>query len=162
MGCCISEVEDVVKVSGPKVMLFDVLAVVDALGALFTAAAVLGFYLLGMKTWIFQERVLKQEPQVSQAPQVMPQVAQLQLREAFPECWERDRVKTFLLLFSLLETGSRRDRTTQRGRFLHFLRVLVRIRTGKAQLSGHKLGAVLAIANRFVEGCRSPDEALVC
>ena len=47
MGCCISEVEDVVKVSGPKVMLFDVLAVVDALGALFTAAAVLGFFFAG-------------------------------------------------------------------------------------------------------------------
>ena len=49
MGCCILEVEDVVKVSGPLVMLFDVLAVVDALGALLTAAAVLCFCLLGMK-----------------------------------------------------------------------------------------------------------------
>ena len=46
MGCCVSVVEDVVKVSGPSVLLFDVLAFVDAFGALFTAAAVLGFCLL--------------------------------------------------------------------------------------------------------------------
>ena len=44
------------------------------------------------KTWIFQERVLKQEPQVSQVPQVVPQEVQLPLRKVFPECWERDRV----------------------------------------------------------------------
>ena len=38
-----------------------------------------------------------------------------------------------------LETGSGKDRTTQRGRSSHFLRVLVRPRMGKAQLSGHEL-----------------------
>ena len=92
MGCCVLEVEDVVKVSGPLVMLFDVLAVVDASGALLTAAAVLCFCLLGMKTWIFQERVLKQEPQVSHLLQVVPQEVQLPLLEVFPGCWERDRV----------------------------------------------------------------------
>ena len=81
-------VEDVVKVSGPLVLLFDVLAFVDAFGSLFTAAAVLGFCLLGMKAWIFRKQVFVQEPQVSQAPQVV----QLPLREVFPECWERDRV----------------------------------------------------------------------
>ena len=43
MGCSVFEVEDVVKVSGPLVMLFDVLPAVDAFGALLTAAAVLGF-----------------------------------------------------------------------------------------------------------------------
>ena len=37
------------KVSGPLVMLFDVLAAVDTFGALLTAAAVLVFCLLGMK-----------------------------------------------------------------------------------------------------------------
>ena len=77
MGCCVLEVEDVVKVSGPLVMLFDVLAAVDAFGALLTAAAFLGFCLLGMKTWIFQER---QESQVSQV-QVVPQHVQLSMRE---------------------------------------------------------------------------------
>ena len=51
-----------------------------------------GFCLLGMKTWIFQERVLKQESQVSQVPQVVPQQVQLPLREVFPECWERNSV----------------------------------------------------------------------
>ena len=35
----------------------------------------------------------------------------------------------------------KKGRTTQRGRFPHFLRVLVRMRTGKAQLSGHRLGS---------------------
>ena len=44
-----------------------------------------------MKTWIFQERVFQQGPQVSQAPQVVQEVQPL-LREVFPECWERDRV----------------------------------------------------------------------
>ena len=39
MGCCVLVIEDVVEVSGSVVMLFDVLAVVDAFGALFTAAA---------------------------------------------------------------------------------------------------------------------------
>ena len=43
------------------------------------------------------------------------------------------------LLSSLHVTGFVRDRTTQRGRFSHFLRVLARTRTGKAQLSGHRL-----------------------
>ena len=47
----------------------------------------------------------------------------------------------FFLLSSLRVSGYKRDRTTQRGRFHHFLRVLVRMRTGKAQLSGHKLGS---------------------
>ena len=47
--------------------------------------------MLGMKTWIFQERVFQQGPQVSQAPQVVQEVQPL-LREVFPECWERDRV----------------------------------------------------------------------
>ena len=88
MGCCVLEVEDVVKVSGALVMLFDVLAAVDAFGALLTAAAVLGFCLLGMKTWIFQER---QESQVSQV-QVVPQHVQLPMREVFLECWEHNRV----------------------------------------------------------------------
>ena len=85
-GCCVLDVEDVVKVSGPFVMLFDVLAAVDAFGALLTAAAVLGFCVLGMKTWIFQKQ---QESQVSQVPQVVPQHVQLPLREVFPECWEQ-------------------------------------------------------------------------
>ena len=85
---CVLVVEDVVKVSGPLVLLFDVLAFVDAFGSLFTAAAVLSFCLLGMKAWIFRKQVFVQEPQVSQAPQVV----QLPLREVFPECWERDRV----------------------------------------------------------------------
>ena len=92
-GCCMLEVEGfVIKVNDPSVVLFDVLAAVDAFGVLLTAAAVLGFCLLGMKTCIFQERVLKQESQVSQVPQVVPQQVQLPLREVFPECWERNRV----------------------------------------------------------------------
>ena len=47
----------------------------------------------------------------------------------------------FFLLSSLRMTGLKRDRTTQRGRFPHFLRVVVRMLTGKAQLSGHRLGS---------------------
>ena len=65
-------------------MLFDVLAVVDAFGALLTAAAVLGFCLLVMKTWIFLEQVFEQGPEVSQAPQEMLQELQPLLREVFP------------------------------------------------------------------------------
>ena len=38
-----------------------------------------------------------------------------------------------------LATGSRRDRTPQRGRSLHFLRVLAHARMGRARLSGHDL-----------------------
>ena len=90
-GCCISEVEDVVKVSDPLVVLFDVLAVLDEFLALLTAAAVLGFSLLGVETWTFPEQVFQQGPQVSQTPQVVQGVQPL-LREVFPECWERDRV----------------------------------------------------------------------
>ena len=88
MGCCVLEVKDVVKVSGPLVMLFDVLAAVDAFGALLTAAAVLAFCLLGMKTWIFPER---QESQASQV-QVVPQHVQLPMREVFSDCWVHNRV----------------------------------------------------------------------
>ena len=47
--------------------------------------------------------------------------------------------RIFFLAFLQRETGSRRDRTTQPGRFLHFLRVLARMRTGTAPLSGHTL-----------------------
>ena len=75
----------------PPVVLFDVLAVLDAFCALLTAAAILCFSMLGMKTWIFRESVFHQDPQVSQAPQVVQEVQPL-LREVFPECWERDRV----------------------------------------------------------------------
>ena len=39
-----------------------------------------------------------------------------------------------------LEIGSRKDRTTLRGRSSRFLRVGVHTRMGKAQLSGHNLG----------------------
>ena len=46
------EVEDFVKVSDPIDLLFDVLAVLDAFCALLTAAAVLCFSLMEMKTWI--------------------------------------------------------------------------------------------------------------
>ena len=63
----------------------------DAFGALLSAAAVLGFCLLGMKAWIFREQVFVQGPQVSQPPQVVLQEVQPLLREVFPECWERDR-----------------------------------------------------------------------
>ena len=84
VGCCVLEVKDVVKVSGPLVMLFDVLAAVDAFGALLAAAAVIAFCLLGMKAWIFLDR---QESQVSQV-QVVPQHVQLPMRELFPDCWE--------------------------------------------------------------------------
>ena len=45
------------------------------------------------------------------------------------------------LVFAEFLVVVKRDRTTQRGRFSHFLRVLVRMRTGKAQLSGHRLGS---------------------
>ena len=69
-------------------MLFDVLAAVDAFRASPTAAAVLAFCLLGMKTWIFPER---QESQVSQV-QVVPQHVQLPMLELFPDCWEHNRV----------------------------------------------------------------------
>ena len=86
-GCCKLEVEDFVKVNDPTVVLFDVLAVLDASGSLLTSSCQ-----SWMKTWIFQESVLKQEPQVSQVPQVEPQEVQLPQREVFPECWERDRV----------------------------------------------------------------------
>ena len=52
---------------------------------------------------------------------------------------------TFLGMYFLSwmqrETRSRKDRTTQRGRYSHYLRVLVRACTGRAQLSGHKLGS---------------------
>ena len=75
----------------PSVVLFDVLSVLNAFCSLRTAAAILCFSMLGMKTWIFQERVFQQGPQVSQAPQVVQEV-QPPLREVFPECWERDRV----------------------------------------------------------------------
>ena len=78
---------------------------------------------------------------------------------AFLGCLEERRRAVYLLL---QETGLRRDRTTQRGRFHHFLRVLVRTRAGRAQLPGHQLEAMLDIANRVVEGCRTPDEAMVC
>ena len=43
------------RVNDPLVVLFDVLAVLDALCALLTTAAILCFSMLGMKTWIFQE-----------------------------------------------------------------------------------------------------------
>ena len=68
------EVEGFVKVNDPIVVLFDVLAVLDA-----------------RKTWIFGEQVFQQGPQGSQAPQEVQEVQPL-LREVFPECWERDRV----------------------------------------------------------------------
>ena len=53
------EVEGFVKVNDPLVVLFNVLAVLDALCALLTAA-ILCFSMHGMKTWIFQERVFQQ------------------------------------------------------------------------------------------------------
>ena len=71
------EVEGFVKVNDPLVVLFNVLAVLDALCALLTAAAILCFSMLGMKTWIFQKRVFQQIPQVSQAPQVVQEVQPL-------------------------------------------------------------------------------------
>ena len=90
-GCCMKEVQGFVKVNDPLVVLFNVLAVLDALCALLTAAAILCLSMFGMTTWIFQERVFQHGPQVSQAPQVVQEVQPL-LREVFPECWERDRV----------------------------------------------------------------------
>ena len=60
-----------VKVNDPPVVLFDVLAVLDAFCALLTAAAILCFSMLGMKTWIFRESVFHQDPQVSKVPQVV-------------------------------------------------------------------------------------------
>ena len=62
MGCCVPEVENFVMVSGPSVLLFDVLVFVDAFGALFT----------GWETWVlsYSERPPKKDPQVSQALQV--------------------------------------------------------------------------------------------
>ena len=69
------------------------------------------------------------------------------------------------VLSSLLAAGDwqKRDRTTQPGRFSHFLRVLAGtlVRARHSYLATN-WGAVLAAANRLVEGCRTPDEALVC
>ena len=45
----------------------------------------------------------------------------------------------FSSFYAQQETGLRRDRTTQRGRSLWIPRVLVRVRTGEAPLSGHVL-----------------------
>ena len=55
-----------------------------------------------------------------------------------------------------------RDRTTQRGRFQVVSRVPVRIRPGGPSCRAAHWRAVLATASRCVEGCRTPDEALVC
>ena len=69
----------------------------------------------------------------------------------------------FRLSLSLqLETGYGRDRTTQRGRSLRFLRIVVHVRLGGAQLSARILVSELATAWQCVEGCRTPDEAMVC
>ena len=46
-GCCMLEVEGFVEVNDPIVVLFDVLAVLDAFCALLTAAAILCFSMLG-------------------------------------------------------------------------------------------------------------------
>ena len=51
----------------------------------------------------------------------------------------RERVYSRLSL--QLETGQGRDRTTQRGRYPRFLRVVAHVRVGKAPLSGHKLAS---------------------
>ena len=40
-----------------------------------------------------------------------------------------------------LETGSRKDRSSQRGRSSRFIRVLVHTRMGRVRLSGHKSGS---------------------
>ena len=50
------------------------------------------------------------------------------------------RGDVFSSLLASCDWVKKRDRTTQHGRFPHLLRVLVRMRTGKAQLSGHRLG----------------------
>ena len=69
------------------------------------------------------------------------------------------------VLSSLLAAGDweKRDRTTQSARFLPtfcvFLLVLVRARHSHRATNW---GAVLAAAERLVEGCRTPDEATVC
>ena len=47
--------------------------------------------------------------------------------------------RIFLLPLTQQETGKRRGRTTQRGRYLVVPRAHVRMRTGKASLSGHTL-----------------------
>ena len=60
------------------------------------------------------------------------------------------------------ETGSRRDRTTQRGRSLAIPRVPVHIRMGRARYRATHWRAVLATACWFVEGYRTPNEAPVC
>ena len=45
----------------------------------------------------------------------------------------------YVLPFLLWETGKKRDRTAPRGRSIVIPRVLVRMRTGEAPLSGHRL-----------------------
>ena len=54
-------------------------------------------------------------------------------------CLEGRRVSSLLSL--QLETGSRKDRTTQRWRYSRFLRDIVCMRMDEAQLSGHKLSS---------------------
>ena len=49
------------------------------------------------------------------------------------------RGEPFFLPLPFLETGSGRDRTTQRGRFPVIPHVLVHVRMGEAPLSGHTL-----------------------
>ena len=53
--------------------------------------------------------------------------------------WCHPRGESFFFSLTKLETGKRRGRTTQRRRSLVIPRALVRMRTGKAPVSGHTL-----------------------
>ena len=55
----------------------------------------------------------------------------------FPGCLSRGRI--FFLPLPFLETGLKRGRTTQRGRFLGIPCARAHMRMGMAQLSGHPL-----------------------
>ena len=78
------------ELSGPSVLLNDVLAFTDSVGALLIAFSVLGFCLLGMKSWVWgPESQMKKDPPV-EVPQVL-QVSQLQLPDAYPECVARGK-----------------------------------------------------------------------
>ena len=66
-------------------------------------------------------------------------------------------------LWLRLKTGSGVPLTAQRGRYLLLQGAVARVRRGTAQLWGHILGSGAGHCWPVcVEGCRAPDEAMVC
>ena len=68
--------------------------------------------------------------------------------------------RIFFLPLPYLVTGLGRGRTTQRGRSQGIPRARVHMRMGMSRATHWK--TVLATVSRSVEGCRTPDEAMVC